>query len=120
MAPSGYSVAWLNCLRQAWSVRFLWIKNLTVANPYLVLPHIKGLDFHAMLKVSYPVEKIASVTNVVPCRRVGNLAHHSCSKQYEEIFSSIRYYSSLYCLMLFRPGALQLTFAFTSMVALTQ
>lgn len=87
---------------------------------HILCYHIKGLDFHAMLKVSYPVEEIASVTNVVPCRRVGSLAHHSCSKQYEEIFSSMRYYSSLYCLMLFRPGALQLTFAFTSMVALTQ
>lgn len=44
MAPSGYSMAWLNCLHQVWSVRFLWMKNLTVANPYLVLPH-KGLGF---------------------------------------------------------------------------
>ena len=96
------------------------MKDLTVADPYLVLPHIKSLDFHAMLKISYPVEEIASVTNVVPCRWVGNLAHHSCSKQYKEIFSSTRYYSSLYRLMLFRPGALQLTFTFTSMVALTQ
>lgn len=84
-----------------------------------MLPHITGLAFHVMFKVSYPMEEIASLLDVVPCRRVDNFAHPSCSEQCGEIFFSTRYHSSPYRLVLFWPGALQLTLTFTSMVALT-
>lgn len=52
---------------------FLWLKDLTVADPYFILPLMTGLAFHVTFKVSYFIEKIYYPTNILTFRQVENL-----------------------------------------------
>lgn len=52
---------------------FLWLKDLTVADPYFILPLMTGLAFHVTFKVSYLIGKVSSHNNILPCRQVENL-----------------------------------------------
>ncbi|MCJ1343812.1 Mitochondrial inner membrane protein oxa1 [Peltigera leucophlebia] len=81
---------------------FLWLKDLTVADPYFILPLMTGLAFHVTFKAGGELGSTALMTPTMKTLFLYGLPLITTT------------------FMLFWPGALQISFAFTSLMALTQ
>lgn len=99
---------------------FLWLKDLTVADPYFILPLMTGLAFHVTFKVSHFMARRFRPVLTFAMQAGGELGSTT-------LMTPIMKTLFLYGLplitttfMIFWPGALQLSFAFTSLMALAQ
>lgn len=98
----------------------LWLKDLTVADPYFILPLMTGLAFHVTFKVSHFMARRFRPVVTFAMQAGGELGSTT-------LMTPIMKTLFLYGLplitttfMLFWPGALQVSFAFTSLMALAQ